>query len=147
MLFFLSCQHREVYSHFYELKGGDWSSTDTLVFDIDSSVLKLNVPYDVSIELMNNTEYPYQNIWLYIQDNLEGSQLQPSERQYELADQSGKWFGAGFGSVYQLSLIYKKRFIPVKEQDYTIKIVHGMRDKPLTGIEKVGLKIEPLLEK
>lgn len=141
MLVCLSCQHREAYYRFSELKDAKWSSGDTLVFNIDSTTLNTNTAYDISVELVNNTDYPYQNLWLYIQDDLEGNKFSSCQKQYEMIDHTGKWYGSGFGSIFQLSLMHQKRIVFTQKQNRVIKIVHGMRDEPLVGIEKVGIKI------
>lgn len=138
----LSCEKREAYYHFSELKEASWSRFDTIYFDIDSLSVIPNVPYDITIELANNSDYPYQNIWLYIQDDFEGKDFSFEEKQYELADKLGKWHGSGFGSLYQLPLLYKKDVVFPQKRNYQLKVVHGMRDEPLVGIEKIGLKIE-----
>ncbi len=137
----LSCEKREAYYHFNEIAGAGWSKFDTVYFDIDSMAVTPNVRYDITIELANNADYPYQNIWLYIQDNFEGKGFTSTEKQYELADKLGKWHGSGFGSLYQLSLLYKREVVFPKKHNYQLKIVQGMRDEPLLGLEKVGLKI------
>lgn len=138
----LSCEKRETYYRFSELKDASWSRVDTLYFDIDSIYVPLNTPLDVTIELVNNSDYPYQNIWLYALDNFEDSVFTLEEKQYELADKLGKWHGSGFGSLYQLPLLYKKNVVFSEKRNYQLKIVHGMRDEPLFGIEKIGVKIE-----
>lgn len=139
----LSCENREAYYRFNELKEANWSKLDTIYFNIDSLSVQPNVSYDVAIELMNNSDYPYQNIWFYIQDDFEDIGFTHEEKQYELADKLGKWHGSGFGSLFQLSLLYKKDVIFQEKRNYQLKIVHGMRNEPLQGIEKVGLKITP----
>lgn len=138
----LSCQKRETYYRFTELSDTGWSRFDTLYFDIDSLSVIPNTPFDVTIELVNNTDYLYQNIWLYVIDNFEDSIFSLEEKQYELADKQGKWHGSGFGPLFQLPLLYKKAVVFKDKRDYQLKIVHGMRDEPLLGIEKVGVKIE-----
>lgn len=143
ILICLSCSNREAYYHFNELKSGEWSKFDTIYFNIDSSSINVNTKYDITIELVNNTEYPYQNIWLYIQDDFDKKGFSKTEKQYQMADALGKWSGSGFGSLYQLSLNYKQQVVFSEKRSYQLKIVQGMRDEPLIGIEKIGLKIEP----
>ena len=138
----LSCEKREAYYRFSELQKDMWSKLDTIYFDIDSLSVLPNVPYDVTVELVNNSDYPYQNIWLYILDDFESYNFTLEEKQYELADKLGKWHGSGFGSLYQLPLLYKKDVVFREKRNYRLKVVHGMRDEPLQGIEKIGLKIE-----
>lgn len=140
----LSCNNRETYYHFYELKDSNWSKLDTLYFDIDSTFIEPNINYEMTIELANNSDYPYQNIWLYFQDNFSGNNFKYAELQYELADPMGRWYGSGFGSLYQVSLNYKENFSFPEKKNYQLKIVQGMRDEPLFGIEKVGIRLSRL---
>lgn len=137
----LSCEKREAYYRFSELKDANWSKLDTLYFDIDSLSVITDTPFNITIELANNSDYPYQNIWLYTLDNFEDSIFSQKEIQYELADKLGQWYGSGFGSLYQLPLLYKKDVVFKEKRNYQLKIVHGMRDEPLFGIEKIGVKI------
>jgi len=135
-----SCEHKEVYYQFHELKSHNWSKNDTISFDIDSASIRLNVPLIIQLDLVNNSDYPYQNIWLYIYDNFSDSILIKNEKQYEVADKTGKWLGSGFGSLYQLTVDYKT-IIFTEKRNYQVKVVQGMRDEPLNGIEKIGLKL------
>lgn len=136
-----SCSSRETYFNFYELKDNEWNKYDTLVFEIDSSLIDLNKHYDLYIECINNTEYLYQNLWLYTFDNLKNENYQKTERQFLLADSIGKWYGNGFGSLYELALPYKLNFSFPEKRTYRFKIIHGMIDNPLLGIEKIGLRL------
>lgn len=138
-----SCNDKEIYYHFYELKDAEWPMTDTLVFDIDSASFELNKPYKLSIELTNNVDYPYQNLWFFVQENTKNDSVPVNiEKEFQLADEFGKWYGSGFGSLYQISLPLDDITFREK-QNYQIKLLHGMRDQRLQGIEKVGLKISP----
>jgi len=142
--FLFSCQRNEIYYSFQELNNGKWSQYDTLYFEIDSSSVIIGKPIQCDIELVNNTDYLYRNIWLYIQDDFSDTLYVQNERQYELCDEYGKWHGSGFGSLYQLSLSYKKDIIFKEKRNYRVRLIQGMRDEPLFGIEKVGIKLVAL---
>lgn len=140
-IIYTSCDNREVYYHFEEIKNAEWAQNDTLFFDVDSTSYQLNTPYKMSIEITNNVNYSYQNIWLFIQANLENdSTFTNISKEYRLADEFGKWNGSGFGSLFQLSLPFDEVVFKEK-RNYRFKIEHGMQDEKLIGIEKVGLKI------
>lgn len=139
----LSCNNREAYYHFNEFVDLKWSKQDTVVFDIDSSAIEPGVPYDVELEIVNNTDYKYQNIWFYMRDDFAAKAPVAYEVEYTIADRDGNWYGSGFGSMYQLTVSYKKMFVFTEKRNYFLKIVHGMRDEPLVGIEKIGIKIVP----
>ncbi len=138
----ISCQKQEVYSHFYEIKDAAWNQSDTLIFDIDSTLIEVNKPYTLSIEVSNNVNYPYQNIWFFVQDNIQSdSAYVQQSKEYQLADEYGKWLGSGFGSIYQISLPLYDTLSFDQKRSYRIKLLHAMRDKALQGIEKVGLRL------
>ena len=65
----LSCNNREAYYHFKELKNNSWSRLDTLTFDIDSTAILTGIPCNIDLEIVNNTNYEYQNIWFYATDD------------------------------------------------------------------------------
>lgn len=140
---FSSCQEKEIYYHFQEIKNAKWSKYDTLLFDIDSTLFELNKPYNITIEVTNNINYPYQNIWFFVQTDIGNDSLfSEISKEYLLADEFGRWKGSGFGSLYQTSLSFDKQIIFDTKRNYQIRIQQGMRDEPLIGIEKVGIKIE-----
>ena len=136
----LSCQQREVYFRYVDIPNYQWGKNDTLYFDIDSSTIDTNLIYDISFELKHNVQYPYQNLWLSVVDNLTDS-IERRSLQYMVADDFGAWKGAGFGSIYQMSLLYKEGFRFESSKNIRLKVVHKMRDESLTGIESLGLKI------
>ncbi|MBD8389513.1 gliding motility lipoprotein GldH [Dysgonomonas sp. BGC7] len=137
----ISCNKQEVYYHFHEIKDAKWQQKDTLTFDVDSTAITPNTLYSVAIEVSNNVNYPYQNIWFFVQHNFTAdSTYTEISREYKLADEFGKWQGSGFGTLYQVSfpltdIVFREK------KNYRIKIEHGMRDEPLNGIEKIGIKI------
>jgi gliding motility-associated lipoprotein GldH len=137
----ISCDKQEIYYRFHELKNGEWAQNDTLVFEIDSTLFELNKPYNLTIEVANNVNYPYRNIWFFVQSNIERDTIYTDTfKEFLLADEFGKWKGSGFGSLFQSSLPFAEVTFREK-RNYRIKLEHGMRDQPLAGIEKVGIRI------
>lgn len=136
----LSCQQREVYFRYADVANKEWSKADTLCFQIDSLLIDTNQIYDISFELKHNVQYPYQNIWLSVVDQLSDS-VEAKSLQYLIADDYGAWQGAGFGSVYQISLAYKNGVSFSGIRNRQLKVVHKMRDDYLVGVENLGLKI------
>ncbi|SHF22143.1 gliding motility lipoprotein GldH [Dysgonomonas macrotermitis] len=139
----LSCNQREAYYQFIELPDVKWSRFDTITFEVDSAAVIPGIPYDVNLEIVNTADYEYQNIWLYTKDNFSKRDFIAYEIEYALVDDKGNWHGSGFGSIYQVSVVYKRKLIFDAKRNYTLKIVQGMRDEPLSGIEKIGVKIVP----
>lgn len=142
MLFFSSCGEREPYYQFKELKNGDWAIDETLLFEVDSTNIMLNTPYDISIELTNNMDYPYRNLWIEMAFDTGDSIKDEKKLEFVLADEYARWIGDGFGSLFQSSHVVQKGYIFKDSVNLKINIRHIMKDLNLHGIEKIGVKIK-----
>lgn len=139
---FSACDNNETYHQFQDIKESSWSKGDSLVFLVDTMSFVPGVEYNIDIETTNNSRFGYQNLWLFVRNNVSSDAIfQQDSIQLKLADEYGKWLGAGFGSFFQVSVPYKRKVKFSKKHPYTFVFVHGMRDEPLEGIEKVGLRI------
>lgn len=139
---FTACSNSgELFYKFNHIPESKWSKENILLFDTDSMHVDANKKYDVFIELSHNAQYPYQNLWLFVKQNLQDNYFNNDTIEIELADIYGKWNGSGSSGLYQISIPYKKAISINPERRCSVFIVHGMRDEPIPGIEKLGLKI------
>lgn len=139
---FFSCGQRDAYFRYNELKEGQWAMHDTLFFVIDSTDYTVGIPYDLFLEVTNNVNYPYQNVWLFEWDNLSNdSTFVHTEIECTLADEFGKWTGTGFGSLHQSTILLKDNVVFDSKRNISVKVLHGMQDDVLNGIEKVGIRL------
>ena len=141
LLLLASCSDGEVYYRFHHIDKGKWYRDSTLRFTMDSLDTRAGVAYDVTIEISSGHIYPYRNIWLQINHNLTDTLLRSDTVQYRLADDHGKWLGSGAGGLNQLSLPFLTSIPLDTAHHYRLAIAQVMNDDPLTGIEKVGLKV------
>jgi gliding motility-associated lipoprotein GldH len=138
-LFFLcllSCSEKEVFTRFHSVPNGSWNREEPAVFEISiSDTLSF---YNLNLVIRNNDDYPFQNLWLFIdRKNPEGTTLSDSLNM-ELADVYGKWHGKGI-SLYSLTIPYKTGLQFPVGGDYTYSIRQGMRENPIKGISDIGL--------
>ena len=141
---FTSCQIDEAYFRYEVIKDGKWSASQSFVFDLDTTSIQVGVPYDITLEVTNNAQYPYQNIWLFVMDNFDDpTTFTKKSKEYLLANEFGEWYGSGFASTFQLSLALQKKVVFTEKRNYRIMIGHGMRDEELLGIEKIGVRVRP----
>jgi gliding motility-associated lipoprotein GldH len=137
-----SCDKNEAYHQFQDIKNASWSKTDSANFLIDTTSFLPGNVYDIDLEIVNNTQFHYQNLWLFVRSNIENEKVFRQDTiQIKLADIYGKWLGSGFGSYYQTATSFRRRVVFSQRRNYTIQVIQGMRDEPLTGIEKVGFRI------
>lgn len=140
----ISCSHEGEYSAFRDIDTRGWNRYDTLRF---SFPIHDNRAYDLLIETRNNSDYPYQNLYLFVNGKIGNTVLFSDTIQTRLADKEGKWTGSGWGSLYTNQTIYKRHYrFPALHKNYRIEIVQGMRDYSLIGIESAGIHVVPAEE-
>ena len=139
-LFFVSCDRSKVFDLYLEVDSHGWQSTDTIdfEFEIDSQE---NIYYNALISLRNNNDYSYANIFFFVDVEYPNGLHRTDTLQYILAAPDGKWLGSGVGEI-KYNLLKFKENETMQSGLYKYKIVHGMRDDVLIGIEDIGLRIE-----
>jgi gliding motility-associated lipoprotein GldH len=136
----ISCSRQSVYNEFSQLDPDGWSADSSSVFQINME--DTSGVYDLTLHIRHTSAYPYQNLWLFVEQLSPDSQLVRDTISCVLADHAGKWLGTGSGSVYLFSVPLKKQYNFGKQGVYQYTVVHGMRDEVLGGIQAVGLKLE-----
>ena len=139
-LFFVSCDRSKVFDLYLEVDSHGWQATDTIdfEFEIDSQE---NIYYNTLISLRHNNDYSYANIFFFVDVEYPNGLHRTDTLQYILAAPDGKWLGSGVGEI-KYNLLKFKENETMQSGLYKYKIVHGMRDDLLIGIEDIGLRIE-----
>lgn len=137
-----SCEEGEVYYRFHPIKSARWEKSTSVDFFLDSLAVTPDKRYDISLEIVNSNHYPYQNLWLYVQQNLTDTSFVTDTVGVKLTDAHGKWLGKGSAGLYQLSVPYKARIPIDSTRAYLIRVRHGMKDNSVKGIEKVGVLVK-----
>ena len=94
---FISCNKKNVYQKFFDVPENTWHADSLIKFKIKQLDPTFN--YKVFLNIRHGIEYKYQNLFLfsktdYSQDTLE----------VYLCDNSGKWFGKGWGDVKEIAV-------------------------------------------
>lgn len=137
-----SCSNKELYFRYTSLPEQGWNKDSMYNFDVQ--VTDTVSPYAIYVNVRNRNDYPYQNLWLFLRLIDPNRNVLRDTINFYLADQRGKWLGAGAGSLYEMPVIYKQSFHFSRPGKYTFGIVQGMRDSVLTGINDIGLRIEKI---
>lgn len=136
----VSCVRQSAYNEFSLVSPHGWRADSVCVFQVD---MKDTVnSYNLTVHVRHTSAYPYQNLWLFVEQLSPDSQLVRDTISCTLADHTGKWLGTGSGSVYLYSVPLKMQNRFDKPGSYHFGVVHGMRDEILTGIQAVGLRLE-----
>jgi len=134
----VSCSQKEVFFDYYTFANAEWNRDNPAVFNVN--ITNNSKPYDVSLEIRNNDDYPFSNIWLFIDYQTPGGNLRTDTVGADLADIYGKWYGKGL-SLYNLSIPYETSVLFPDTGTYVYTIHQGMRENPLKGISDIGLKV------
>ena len=137
-LFLVSCSNSEIFFEYHSFKKEGWDRKDATVFHIN--IDNTRDLFDIALEIRNNNDYHFRNIWLFVDSQIPGSNVRTDTVRVDLADIYGKWRGNGI-SLYSLTIPYRTAIHFPKEGTYTYSIRQGMSENPLKGISDIGLKI------
>lgn len=126
-----SCHQRTIYSEVRTLPLAGWNADSILNYEFE--ITDTLATYDVLLYIRHTQQYPYQNMWLFVNnDTIE----------FYLADQRGRWLGNGWGRLREMPVLYQHKMVFPFAGTYSYCIRQGMRERLLQGVSDVGLKIE-----
>ena len=136
----LACQPKILHEEYRQIENRSWNKDSVLVFTVSVSDTLQN--YNLLMNVRNDVDYKYANLWLFIEIRQPDGQTLDDKFEITLADPSGKWLGEGFGGLKTREAIYRRNiFFPVSGE-YTISVRQGMREDVLKGISDVGIRVE-----
>ena len=136
-----SCGNSVLYDSSMSVNEHGWLPTDSLRFDVD--VDDTTHLFDFLIEVRNNVNYPYSNLFLFVNTTFPDGSVARDTMECPLANEEGRWYGKRAGryvdSRYRLRTS-SMRF-PMSGQ-YSFAVSNGMRDSAIDGIKDIALRIE-----
>lgn len=128
------------------LAGSGTMSFDKMAWPQDQpAVFEINPPdsltsYDIHLNLRNNQEYAYKNLWLITQMKFPQGKIVTDTLEYDMADPQGEFLGSG-KEIVENKLGYKKGFRFRESGTYQLILKQAMRKsgsaKPLEQLEGV----------
>lgn len=138
LLFVVACDSSVNYRLNVPVHTEGWNSNDTLVFNIDS--ISATAHYDLSINIRSSKLFPYQKLWLVLEQRWEYPLKQQCDTlPFRIVNERGKPIGEGISInevTYPLPSIYLQ-----KGQKGQIRVRHFMKDKSLKGITDIGISV------
>lgn len=135
----LSCSRDVVFSDSSIIEKNTWNVMNIITFN--APVTDTADANNVFFTIRTGSSYPFRNIYLFVSTFSPDGREITDTLQYELADESGKWLGKGFGEIKELSLPYKSNVYFPRKGDYRFRIQHGMRAEDLKGVYDFGIRI------
>lgn len=140
-----ACTNSDVYFQYKSVTSKGWSKDSVYIFDIP--IKDTAGTYNVYVNVRNRGEYPYQNLWLFLNKTTPDKIQTKDSIECYLADQRGKWLGSGIGSIMEMPILYQQNVRFKNKGTYHYKIVHGMRDSVLYGINDIGMRVEKVVSR
>lgn len=136
----LSCEYRVLYDQYQMVEQSAWGKDKVYYFTF--MVTDNSIPYDVTLDIRNSNDYPYQNLWLFCNEEPPAGDMRRDTIECMLADESGKWYGRGI-SLYECGFPIRENYRFAYAGQYTFSVRQGMRDSLITGIREIGLQVVP----
>lgn len=144
-----SCDSKAVFDE-YKTLPNQWSKDQKVSFTVTAPDT-INA-YNLYINLRNNTDYKYSNLFLITEFNYPNGKTFIDTLEYKMAAPNGELLGQGFTDIKENKLWYKgfeTPFIFTEIGDYTMTLQHAMRKIgdvngiiDLEGITEVGFRVE-----
>lgn len=141
-IFALSCDSSRIFEQNTAMENDLWPKTRQVGFSFD--IEDTDQLYNLSINIRNKNDYPYNNIFLLVEMNSPDNKYFTDTLEFDLADKTGRWTGSGIGNVWLNQFPLVKGVKMLVPGTYSVKIGHGMRDDSLVAISDVGLRVERL---
>lgn len=149
LLFAMSgCTDNALVRESTKLDPAGWAASEPvqLEFEIKEETM-VGKPVDMLVELRHNGDYPYRNLFLFMEMTMPDNSVQTDTIECLLADRMGHWLGNGSGFVFSNSIDHNILFsyneaLPMAGK-YKVRFEQAMRVEELVGVMDIGLAIQP----
>ena len=144
-----SCDKNTIYSEYKSIPNSKWHKDKIVdfVFNVTDTVSKNTV----FINLRNNKDYDFNNIFLIASVDFPNKTTIIDTLEYKMTDKSGYFLGTGFTDIKENKLEFKPTITFSTKGNYHFKVQQAMRKNGkengvlhLNGITDVGISIEKL---
>ncbi len=140
-----SCDSSRMYDEYQNIPEMTWHKDSVIAFDVPVTDTKKN--HHILIQVRHNTDYPYSNLWLFIEVTQPDGQVLSDTLEIALAEPSGRWLGKGNGSLRTIHQAFRQQIYFPVSGSYRFTLQQGMRDEWLQGVHDVGIRIERISQR
>ncbi len=145
LISFTACNRGLVFEDKHELADHRWHKDSLAVFapEIEDTSKVVNIGFT----LQHNNNYPYSNMWLFVDVKGPEGQLQTDTMEFFLAEPDGRWLGQGNDDSRSVNWLYKPGVKLRNPGSYEFSVRQGMRRDVLEGVHSLSLWIEEAEQK
>jgi gliding motility-associated lipoprotein GldH len=134
------CGPATLYENAVELPEKGWFKDSALLFE--PLIRDTSAVLNFGFSLNHDNQYPYSNLWLFIEVDGPQGMHQVDTMEFFLAEPDGEWIGKGSEKDKKLYWLYKGNVKMRHPGNYSFKVYHGMRRDWLEGIKEMSFWIE-----
>ena len=142
LLILASCQESFYYSDSKAFDEDAWGYQDSLEFKVN--IADTTTHFDLMLDLIHSADYPFQNIYVYINTQFPNGKRFGKEVNIDLANKLGVWQGKCSGDWCNVRVNLQQNAFFNETGDYTFTLKQYMRTDTLQGIRKVGFNLRAL---
>lgn len=147
-LFFLpllfACTGNDLYRAQADLDPNGWAATDPAILEFEVEEKDVDVPVNFFVDLRHNGEYPYRNLFLFMEMTLPNNSSHKDTVELLLADRLGHWRGSGgwaLSNNVKHHVLYRYQDKLPMAGKYRVTVEQAMREDQLPGVLDVGVAI------
>ena len=140
LLAFTACDSKRIYEENYTVPDQVWNNKNIMVYGVEIS--DTIHPCNVYVNVRNASDYPFCNLFLFMETRYPSGKLSKDTLECVLADASGKWLGKGSGDIWDNQILFKKNVVFKQKGKYFFNLEQAMRLQNLPQILDVGIRIE-----
>ncbi|MFN4854011.1 MAG: gliding motility lipoprotein GldH [Bacteroidota bacterium] len=136
----MACDSNRLYEENKVIENQLWESKNRIPFMVE--ITDTNIRYNMYINVRNASDYPFSNLYLFMETRYPGGTYSKDTLECILADDKGQWLGNGSGDIWDNQIIFKRNIRFHKQGVYTFTLEQAMRLQKLPQILDVGIRIE-----
>lgn len=135
-----ACDPDRVYEENIALENGAWKSGFKPRFEVPLNAGTAS--YNVYLNIRNGREYPYSNLYLFLNTVYPDGKISRDTVELTLADYDGRWLGSGMGNLKFSRFMLRHGMRFEQAGTYAFVLEQAMRTNELKGIYDVGMRFE-----
>jgi len=135
-----SCDRYKVFEENKEIPNNIWERSNKLKFVVPISDTISG--HNVYINIRNAEGFPYSNLFLFVHSYFPDGKTFTDTLECVLADDKGKWLGAGAGDIFDNKIPFKGHVRFRSVGTYTFELEQAMRLEKLPLVMDAGIRIE-----
>lgn len=140
IVFLISCGEKAFFEQNKAIANEIWKWEDVVEFDVP--VTDTVIGYNFILNLRTTKAYEFSNIYVFVNLKFPDGRMITDTVSYDLMDDAGFWYGKPSGSLVENNILFSyNRIFPISG-NYHFTIAQGMRNRELTEVTDVGLRIE-----